>query len=174
MDQLLLIKPKLALEAEIEEYKREHFEKGEYELHGSALLDKLSFEKWLELVENNSYENTVHPDWVVSSTFLVIRKSDNRIVGMLDIRHSLNEFLKNYGGHIGYGVRPTERRKGYATQMLKQGLEFCKTIGLEKVMLACYKDNLASSRTIIKCGGALEREFAHSDGKTVQVFWIML
>lgn len=58
--------------------------------------------------------------------------------------------------------------------MLKQGLAFCKVIGLGKVMLACYKDNLASSKTIINCDGKFEREFVHSDGKTVQVFWITL
>ncbi|MGN6714525.1 GNAT family N-acetyltransferase [Anaerocolumna jejuensis] len=174
MDELILIKPNKEWEALIEDYKREHFEKGENELHGSALLDKLPFEKWLELLENNASEETVSPDWVVSSTFLAVRKWDNRIVGMLDIRHTLNEFLKNYGGHIGYGVRPRERGKGYAVQILQLGLAYCKTIGLEKVMLACYKDNAASSKTIVKCGGKLEREFVHSDDKKVQVFWIMV
>jgi predicted acetyltransferase len=93
---------------------------------------------------------------------------------MIDIRHSLNEFLSKYGGHIGYGVRPSERNKGYATQMLRMALQYLKQIGLTKVMLACYQENVASRRTIEKCNGVLEREFLHSDGKTVQVFWITI
>lgn len=119
------------------EYKQEHLRNGEHELHGSALLGNLNYDEWLELVENNSDEKTVRSDWVVSSTFFAVRKSDSKIVGIIDIRHYLNDFLKNYGGHIGYAVRPTERHKGYATQMLEQGLEYCKTIGLERVMLCC-------------------------------------
>ncbi|MDR1320625.1 MAG: GNAT family N-acetyltransferase [Gracilibacteraceae bacterium] len=93
---------------------------------------------------------------------------------MIDIRHTLNQFLREYGGNIGYSVRPSERNKGYAAEILKQGLEYCKTIHLKKVMLACNKDNKASSRTIEKCGGVLEREFIYLDGKTVQVYGIDL
>ncbi|NMB54599.1 MAG: GNAT family N-acetyltransferase, partial [Leptolinea sp.] len=117
---------------------------------------------------------TVQEGWVVSSTFFGIRESDGRIVGMIDIRHTLNDFLRNNGGHIGYGVRPSERFKGYATRMLELALEKCRQLGLERVMLACEKENTASRKTIMKCGGGLEREFEHSDGKTVQVFWITI
>jgi predicted acetyltransferase len=108
------------------------------------------------------------------TTASIIAVCNGKIVGLIDIRHTLNQFLREYGGNIGYSVRPSERNKGYATEILKQGLEYCKTIHLKKVMLACNKDNKASSRTIEKCGGVLEREFIYLDGKTIQVYWIVL
>lgn len=92
---------------------------------------------------------------------------------MIDIRHSLNDFLCNYG-HIGYGVRPSERKKGYATQMLKMALDYARQIRLSKVMLACYKDNEASSKIIQKCNGIFEKEILHPNGKIIQVYWITL
>jgi predicted acetyltransferase len=175
MDKLELIKPTKELEKEALAYKQEHINNGESELHGSSLLDKIDiYDDWLKLLKDNSNEKTVHSNWVVASTFFVVRKSDQKIIGMIDIRHTLNDLLRNYGGHIGYGVRPSERRKGYATQMLKMGLEYARQIGLTKVMLACYKDNLASRKTIEKCNGIFEKEVLHTDGKIVQIYWILL
>ncbi len=101
-----------------------------------------------------------------------VRERDGLIVGIVDIRHTLNQLLREYGGHIGYGVRPSQRNKGYATEILYQALGYCRTIGLNRLMLACYKENEASRRTILKGGGVLEREFIHTDGKEVQVYWI--
>lgn len=175
MDKLELIKPTKELEKEAFEYKQEHIENGESELHGSALFDKIDiYDDWLKLLKANSKEKTVDPNWVVSSTFFVVRKSDQKIIGMIDIRHTLNDFLRKYGGHIGYGIRPSERRKGYALQVLKMGLEYARQIGLTKVMLACYSENLASRKTIEKCNGSFENEFLYTNGKIVQIYWISL
>ena len=175
MDEIELVLPSKDLEMAALEYKKEHFGNQEYELHGSSLFDKTdSYDNWLDQLKNNSNEKTVNPDWVASTTFFAIRKRDSNIVGMVDIRHTLNEFLRTYGGHIGYGVRPSERNKGYATQILKIVLKYCKQLALQRVMLACYKDNEASRKTIIHCGGVLEKEFIYIDGKTVQRFWIDL
>ena len=93
---------------------------------------------------------------------------------MIDIRHYLNDFLKEYGGHIGYAVRPSERRKGYATEMLKLAIEYCRSLGIDRVMLGCYKDNMPSIKTIEKNGGALEKEILYLDGKPMLVYWIEL
>ena len=98
--------------------------------------------------------DTVSKDWVDATTFFVVRTSDNRIVGMVDIRHRLNYFLSICGGHIGYSVRPSERKKGYGTEILKQALEY------------------GSRKIIVKCGGKLEKEFTYIDGKIIQVYWI--
>ena len=93
---------------------------------------------------------------------------------MIDVRHSLdNEFLANFGGH-GYSVRPSERRKGYAAQMLELALGYAKTIGLSCVMLGCYSDNEASIKTILKCGGVLDETKPYADGKSMNVYWISL
>lgn len=80
--------------------------------------------------------------------------------------------MASYSGHIGYGVRPSERRKDYAAAILKMALEFSKSIGLKRVMPACNQDNEASRKTILKCGGRKEREFVCKDGKAVRVYWI--
>ena len=175
MERLELVLPNNDFEIAAMDYKKEHLDNLENELHGSALFDKIYvFDDWLALLKNNSDEKTVNPDWVVSTTYFAIRKYDSKIIGMIDIRHTLNELLENYGGHIGYGVRPSERNKGYATQMLKLALEYCVQINLKTVMLACYKGNVASRKTIEKCGGILGKEFLYTDGKIVQVFWITL
>lgn len=171
--ELELVVPGKEYETDVLDYKAEHFAWGETRLHGAALLDEIgSYTEWLKLVLGNIRPETVHPGWVTADTLLAIRKSDRKLIGMVDIRHELNEFLRNYGGHIGYGVRPTERRRGYATQILNLALEHAWRLGLSRVMVTCNKDNEASRKTIVKCGGRLEREFIHSDGETVQVFWI--
>lgn len=175
MDKLKLVFPGKEHEKQAKEYIREHQKYGESDLHGGALLEKYeSYDDWLIMLRNNSNPLTVSEGWVPASTFFAIRESDDKIVGIIDIRHELNDFLREYGGHIGIGVLPTERKKGYATDILMQGLGYCRTIGLDKVMTACYKENAASRNTIIKCGGVLEKEFIYVDSKTVQVFWIIL
>ena len=91
-----------------------------------------------------------------------------------NIRHYLNDYLLNYGGHIGDGIRPSERGKGYATEMIRLSLSECKKLGLDKVLMVCNKSNIASAKTIIKNGGILENEFTTEDGKTYQRYWIYL
>ncbi|GAP13363.1 predicted acetyltransferase [Longilinea arvoryzae] len=175
MDRLELVIPNRTHEAAAREYILEHIEQGETVLHGAAGLERdPSYVEWLERLKVNSDEKTVLPGYVAATTFFAIRPGDGRIVGTIQIRHRLNEFLRSYGGHIGYGVRPSERNKGYATQMLTLALAYARQIGLTKVMLACNRDNEASRRTILKCNGVLEREFLHTDGKMVQVYWITI
>ena len=186
MTEIELIKPKKEHEAIVNDFIKEHVENNEFEIHGGALVEKSDYDTWLKQLTNNSDKSTVSKDWVVASTFLAIRKSDGSLIGIIDIRHELNDFLQSYGGHIGLGIRPSERGKGYASAITMEGLSFCKKIGLRKVMLACYKDNLASRKTIEKCGGELKKEFALSEmdnfplckenfeDKIVQVFWITI
>lgn len=173
MTHLKLVIPTEVLEAEALAYKQAHFDHQEFELHGGAFLDKItSYSEWLQQLKNNSSEKTVHPNLVVASTFFAVRQHDNKIIGMIDIRHTLNDYLRNYGGHIGYGVHPLERNKGYSSEILTLGLAYCDHLGLKKVMLTCNKDNIASRKTIIKNGGQLEKECVHANGKTIQIFWI--
>jgi len=82
--------------------------------------------------------------------------------------------LLNSYGHIGYGVRPSERRKGYATQMLALALEKCRTLNIEKVLVSCDKDNIGSAKTIMKNGGTLFNEYTEDDGNITQQYWITL
>ncbi|EPY6468129.1 GNAT family N-acetyltransferase [Clostridium sporogenes] len=167
--------PTVQYKNQAEAFKQEFFDYGETVINGSALLDEMTYDNWLANTLNNSSPKTVRSDWVVANTFFVIRKTDNKIIGIIDIRHNINnDFIAAYGGHIGYSVRPSERRKGYATQMLKMALEFERTIGLEKVMLGCYSDNIDSIKTIEGCGGIRSEEKLYIDKNPMYVYWILL
>jgi len=94
---------------------------------------------------------------------------------MIDIRHELNEYLLNFGGHIGYGIKTSERRKGYATEMLRLALEKARELNLKKVLLTCNKTNYGSARTIQKNGGILENKILNPKDKQItQRYWIEL
>lgn len=175
MDILKLVSPQLQHKEPAEEFKKEFSDSGEHIINGSALFDQMEYSDWLDNTKRNSSPETVRADWVVSSTFFAVRESDGRIVGMIDFRHSIdNDFLSGYGGHIGYSVRLSERRKGYATEMLRQALDFAESIGLSKVMLGCYCNNTASKKTIEKCGGILTETKPYSDGKMMDIYWILI
>ena len=111
---------------------------------------------------------------VPTTTFFLLDVDRNRLLGAVNIRHYLNEDLLKDGGHIGDGIRPSERRKGYATEMIRLALIECKKLGIDKVLMVCDKDNIASAKTIINNGGILENEIIDEDGKVEQRYWITL
>lgn len=91
------------------------------------------------------------------------------------MRHRFNAFLAAYGGHIGYSVRPSERRKGYAARMLRDTLPFCRQIGLEKVLISCRTDNVGSRKTILANGGVYESTiFVPGRDEELERYWIDL
>lgn len=175
MVEIVLELPAADHESGANQFKQEFFLQNEPAINGSALFDQMDYKEWLEHTTKNRSPEAVNRKWVPASTFFGVRKSDGKIVGMIDIRHNLdNSFLASYGGHIGYSVRPSERRKGYAGQMLSSALEFAKSIYLSKVMLGCYSDNTASVKTILKYGGILTETKPYADGKLMHVYWINL
>lgn len=112
---------------------------------------------------------------VQTTLFLAVRESDKKVVAMIQVRHSFNEYLEKYAGNIGYSTRPGERRKGYAKEMLRMVLPFCREIGLDKVLVTCEPNNSASRRTILANGGVYERT-VHEPDKDMDVerYWIIL
>ena len=173
MDKIILVKPDLSYADEIIKYKEESLAESPI-INGSAGLDRFSsIEIWFEELKKRSCEDTVPEGLVPSSTYLGVREKDNYIVGMIDIRHYLNEYLTQVGGHIGYGVRKTERNKGYAKQMLKLALEKCKELKIKKVLITCDEDNIASEKVILSANAKLE-DIRNIDGENKKRFWIDL
>ena len=173
MDKIILVKPDLSYADEIIKYKEESLAESPI-INGSAGLDRFSsIEIWFEELKKRSCEDTVPKGLVPSSTYLGVREKDNYIVGMIDIRHYLNEYLTQVGGHIGYGVRKTERNKGYAKQMLKLALEKCKELKIKRVLITCDEDNIASEKVILSANAKLE-DIRNVDGENKKRFWIEL
>jgi len=173
MEKIILVKPDLSYADEIIKYKEESLAESPI-INGSAGLDRLSsIEDWLEELNKRSCEDTVPKGLVPSSTYLGVREKDNYIVGMIDIRHYLNEYLTQVGGNIGYSVRKSERNKGYAKQMLKLALEKCKDLKIKKVLITCDEDNIASEKVILSANAKFE-DIRSFEGKNKKRFWIYL
>ena len=124
-------------------------------------------------LENLEYKEPVG-GFVPDSVFFLLDESRNRLVGAVNIRHYLNDALLRDGGHIGDGIRPSERRKGYGTKLVSLALEECRKLGIKKVLMVCDKSNPASAKTIIRNGGVLENEIVSPDGAIEQRYWITL
>lgn len=173
--ELELIFPTEEYRERVMEYLQEHIDNNEPRMHGVGGLDKIKdFDKWLQKVQNDLSEKTVEEGRVPATLYLAVRKLDNKVIGIIQIRHELNKKLLKYGGHIGDGVRPSERKKGYATEMIRLALEECKKIGIKRVLMVCDKDNISSKKSIINNGGILENEVLSEDGKIIQRYWISL
>ena len=173
MEGLRLIRPTKEYHGQAYEYIDEFIEYNS-KIHGCGSLDKYmgNYDEWLlKLEQNRTMVPGTVPGRVPSETFFLIRESDNKILGMIDIRFMLNEYLLNYGGHIGYGVRPTERRKGYNSYQLYLALKFCLEKGIDRVLITCDKENLGSAKSIINSGGILENEVP-DEGRITQRYWI--
>jgi len=172
---LILVKPDI-------KYQRQYLEMlDEWKATGEMLVpwvlqeDPSDFAAMTEKFARYAQGQDVPPEFVPSSTFWAYEMETDQIVGAVNIRHRLNEKLLQGGGNIGYGVRPSARRKGYATGILKLALEECKRLGLDRALLGCHKENIGSARTILKNGGVLENEVDDKDtGKVIQRYWISI
>lgn len=130
--------------------------------------DYCDFDYYLDNLEIKEPKDGKVPD----SVFFLLDIERNILLGAVNIRHYLNDYLFRFGGHIGDGIRPSERGKGYATEMIRLSLIECKKLGMDRVLMICNKSNIASAKTIIKNGGILENEFADDDGEINQRYWI--
>ncbi len=169
---LKLIIPTIEYKQQIEDYKSKTLAI-ENHIHGAGSLDTANFEEWLVNGENERNGVNLPKGYCKATQFICVRTEDNKVVGLLQIRHELNDYLANFGGHIGDSIHPNERGKGYGTQMLKLGLEKSKEIGLTKVLLTCRVENKASKRCVIKNGGVYEDTRTTPDGSaTFDRYWI--
>lgn len=175
MNEIFLIEPTEAYVEDIWQFRQEIIDSNDNDkFAGCGCLETCSSAKeWIEAVRLGSNNNL--PEGKVSSNvYLAVRKEDNRIVGVIDLRHHINHpILGTWGGHIGYYVRPTERRKGYASEMLKLNLLNAKRLGLEKVLVTCGADNIGSEKTILANDGVFEKDIAVKE-RLMKRYWITI
>ena len=168
MEELFLRKPTLRDEKAVMEY-RDEFLSSSSDIRGTKHLeDYEDYKKWFEDLDKQL--NGEPP----ISQYLMIRKSDNRLISMTIIRHTLNDTNKDTGGHIGVGVRPSERGKGYGSTLLQLALDKCKELGIKNVLMSCRKDNTSSLKNIRKHGGVYESEIVSKKGNLCERYWINL
>lgn len=175
MNDVKLVSPSKEYEKEAFEYIQEFLEYNS-EINGTGGLDRYDdYDEWLLKIEKDLDLPNIPKGKVPANTYFFVRTLDNKIIGMINIRHKLNEFLLNEGGHIGYSIRPTERKKGYATIMLKLALQKCKELNLNKILITCDKTNVASAKVIQNNNGILENEiFSETFSEIIQRYWIDL
>ena len=161
-----LIWPSMEYDKSIQAYRQEFLDSGDSMDGGGSLRKFNRTQDWLDRVETNKRDQT---------QYIYIRETDGKMVGIIQIRHCLNDYLEKYGGHIGYSVAPSERRKGYATQMLKLVQPECAKLGIGRVLITCVQGNEGSKRTILNNGGIFESTvFDSEDGCWLERYWIEL
>ena len=170
MDEIKLMKPTMDYADEIMSYRQDLLDAGGGFAGCFSLRNCETAEEWVRSAELS--ETTAPEGFVTCSSYIAVRPSDKRIVGTIDLRHSIDHpILGTWGGHIGYSVRPSERRKGYATEMLRQNLINCRERGLTRVLITCDADNEASEKTILANGGVFEK-LIEVDGKPTKRYWV--
>ena len=170
-----LIEPTAEYRRQIQAYRQEFLACGD-SMDGTGGLRRMEDpEEWVDHCRLFQNPELVPEGRVPATQFIFVREEDQKIVGMLQIRHFLNDYLEKYGGHIGYSVAPSERRKGYASMMLKSALPACKKLGINKVMITCTDHNIGSRKTILANGGVYESTVYESDEKVfLEKYWIDL
>lgn len=166
-----LVKPQMELKSEYLSFYREWKESGEDMVPWVISKDPSDFQVMLKFLAESEQGIGLPEGWVPDSTFWLV-DGENKVLGAVNIRHRLTDRLRNAGGHIGYGIRPSERQKGYVTKLLQLSLVEARKLGIEEVLVVCDADNTASEKTIIKNGGKPDKDYYEEDGNIIKRYWI--
>lgn len=174
MAELVLVIPSTDFLTEILAYKEEFLQSGEQLYGGAGLAGMSDMTEWLNRVAAFAVGQGLEEGKVASSTFLCLRQPDQKIVGICNIRHNLSQpYFLNYAGHIGYSIRPSERKKGYAKEQLRLALIEAGKLGIDRALVTCDVANLASEKTILANGGLYENTYiAPDDQSQTKRYWI--
>ena len=178
MNQIELIEVNFKYADDIWKLRQEILEcdaESEDQFAGCMSLDTSeSAEEWIKTCELRKSEDSCNEvgTAVPSHTYIAVRKSDDKVVGVIDLRHHINHpILGTWGGHCGYSVRPSERGKGYAKEMLRLNMQNAKAMGIEKLLVTCDVSNVASEKTILANDGVYENTI-EVDGSQMKRYWI--
>ena len=152
---MTLLEPTLSIEAQLAAFRQDYLDAGEGAETCGALAVCGSVREWCERIAPYHDEATT-PEGRSPRRYYFLQREDGKLVGFVQVRHPLREDCREFAGHLGYTVCPSERRKGYAVQLLREGVRLCRELGIEPALVCCDADNEASRRTILRCGGVLE------------------
>jgi len=170
MKDISLIKPTIDLKDEYLDMIHDYIDNNEKPRPWTLKLDPSDFSSMLQKIEDFSNGIGLQENQVEHSTYWLV--DNNKVVGAVNIRHRLNDYLFRIDGHIGGAIRPSDRGKGYGSIMLSLALQITKNMGIKKILVTCNKNNIVSEKTIIKNGGVFESEELEDNGNTVRRFWI--
>lgn len=175
MEECMLLRPNAEYADRIAAYRQEFLEAGS-SMDGCGPVRRYEdMDAYIQFCRDMENPETVPEGLVPATQFLFVRKEDHALIGMIQVRHSFNEFLEKYAGNIGYSIRPSQRQKGYAKEMLGMTLPFCREIGLKKVLISCIDGNIGSEKTILANGGVYESTVYEPAGdRNLKRFWIDL
>lgn len=174
--ELKLIKPMLDWNEAIKDY-RSAFTNVPNGIAGTSMLVNFdNIHEWLtQLALYENHETLPNPNFVPGFQYILIHEADHKVIGMLNLRTELTDYLFNYGGHIGYSIAPSVRQKGYGSLMLKKGLKEAKKMGLTRLLVTCNDDNPGSAGVIENNNGIMEdKRFDEAEGKWIRRYWIAL
>ncbi|WP_407271793.1 GNAT family N-acetyltransferase [Radiobacillus sp. PE A8.2] len=152
-------------------FHREWADSGEDMIPWFIKKDPSNFPAMVQDLATASVGEGLPEGWVPDSAFWLVNH-ENRVLGAVSIRHQLTELLMNSGGHIGYGIRPSERRKGYATKLLQLALQEAKKLHIDRALVVCDAWNTGSEKTICNNGGIPDLDCIEEDGNVIKRFWI--
>ncbi len=170
-EEVFLVKPTMQLKEAYLDFYKEWKDSNEDMVPWVICKDPYDFPKMLQFLASSELEVKQPDGWVANSTYWLVTAL-GKVVGAVNIRHQLTEKLFGSGGHIGYGIRPSERHKGYAAILLEQALQKAREVGIERALLVCNATNSASEKVIRTNGGEQDVSFTEPDGNIVYRFWI--
>lgn len=174
MEEIELIAPSMEYGEDVMQFRREMIEMEDKDSFAgcNGLRKCQDINEWLDYLAMMEHSDTCPKEKVTSTTYLAVRTSDNKVVGIIDLRHHINHpVLGLWAGHMGYTVRRGERNKGYAKEMVRLNLENCRKRHMDKILITCSRDNIASEKVILANGGVFEREVL-AEGEWIKRYWI--